>query len=98
MLGNILTRAEMRQVKAKRRRAAMAGRDRAARTGRVSGDQLLPHPANALVGRVVDVNTAVLVKAKERRLVVVADILKRLVDRGKAIGQAIPVREPRMPQ
>ena len=94
----VLTRAEMRQVKAERRRPAMAGGDRAARTGSVSGDQLLPDPANALVGRVVDVNTAVLVKAKERRLVVVADILKRLVNRGKAISQAIPVREPRVPQ
>ena len=97
MLRDVLARAEMRQRKAERRWPANANGRRSARTGRMGRDELLPHPANALMRRFVDVNPAVLIEPKERRFFVVADALKRLIDRGEAIGEAVAVREPRMP-
>jgi len=61
------------------------------------GNQLLPYPVNALVGRLVNVNAADLIKSEESRPAVVADALKNVVERGKAIGEAVPILKPRMP-
>lgn len=98
MLRDVLAWTEMGQGEAERRRPAMANRGRSTWTGRMSRNELLPHLADALICRVVDVNSAVLIEPKQRRFVVVSNALKRRIDRGEAIDEAIPVRKPRMPQ
>lgn len=98
MLRDVLARAKMGQGEAERRRPAMANRGRSTWTGRMGRHELLPHPADALICRIVDVNPAVLIEPKQRRFLVVSNALKRRINRGKAIGEAIPVRKPRMSQ
>ena len=51
MLRDIFARTEMRWGKSKRLRSA--GRRHSARTRGMGGDQLLPHPANALMSLAV---------------------------------------------
>jgi hypothetical protein len=63
----------------------------------MSQDELLPNPADAATCCVVDVNPAVLIKPKQRRFIV-SNALKRRINRGKAIGEAIPIRKPRVSQ
>ena len=98
MLRDVLARAEMGQGEAEWRRPAMANRGRSTRTRGMSRDELLPHPADAPICRVVDVNPALLIEPKQRRFLVVSDALKRRIDRGKAIAEPISIRKPRMSQ
>jgi hypothetical protein len=61
-------------------------------------EQLLPQAADAVVGRLVNVNMAVLVEAEQRRLRVIADGLKDLIDRSETIGEPITIGKPGMAQ
>ena len=84
MPGDILARADMRQCHAERSRPA--------RGRLIRDEQLFPYPADAVVGRLVNVDMAVLVETEQSRLGVVSNRLKDLVDRGEAIGEPVAVR------
>ena len=83
--GDIFAWAKMRQRHAERSR--LAGRLL------IRDEQLLPRPAHAVVGRLMNVNMAVLVETEQCRLGVISHCLEELVDRGKAIGKPITVRK-----
>jgi len=76
--GDIFAWAKMRQRQAERSRLA--------RRLLIRDEQLLPHAAHAVVGRLVNVNMAVLVETEQCRYRIISHCLKNLVDRGKAIG------------
>ena len=90
MPGDIFAWAKMRQRHAERSR--LAGRLL------IRDEQLLPRPAHAVVGRLMNVNMAVLVETEQCRLRVISHCLEHLVDRGKAIGKPVTVRKTCMAQ
>ena len=88
--GDIFAWTKMRQRQAERSRLA--------RPLLIRDEQLLPRPAQAVVGRLVNVNMAVLIKTEQCRLRIISHCLEDLVDRGKAIGKPITVRKTCMAQ
>src|SRR6516225_10076487 len=79
-------------------RQCYAERSRPAGGWLAHGEQLIPYPANAVVGRFVNVDMAVLVETEQRRLRVIADSLKDLIDRGETIGEPVTIRKMGMAQ
>jgi hypothetical protein len=64
----------------------------------MGSEQLLPELMNAVMCRLVNEHMSVLVKAKEGRFGIVADRLKRLIDRSEAIDKLFVIAKPRVTQ
>ena len=92
----ILTQSEMGWIEPGQR-CSLSGR-RTAYCGRMAGVQLLPKLANTVVRRLVNEHMPILIKPEQRRFRIVADRLKRVIDRGETIDEPISVAEPRVTQ
>ena len=64
----------------------------------MGSEQLLPELTNAVMCRLVNEHMSALIKAEQRRFRIVADRLKRLIDRSEAIDESIAVANARVAQ